>query len=456
MFSHTPSIDNPNRVHKMRTLSLRFTAVLFGLQLNVGTASEIETTLHKAAVQTFYTNVMSAEPAMPADLNDPYISCALGKGMSGAEYKTAQQVDYNRNHWQQRVASDWQYFEAPKSLGRVLAIDFAKKQNADLGFRYLANADSYDELYEPWSSSKIQAFTAAISKMRTLGVGANSLAGDVHLADLITSIHSYESFGKADGDSNAIATYFLNVIGRDEATALFHEKWLKLNNNDIRFRGAYGTKAFSPSEPFWRDLDANKKIQVPAIPKSTDDSGYQSYRCASCGLTGNKPMTTLSQAEWLKRLASHERVAQTRMPNLTAKDVEVLFYGSGHSDNRYQVGGMLQGISRMLLDAVAKNITHEAVHNSKLVLDEATNERWRIWQKIGWGPSETRGTGENVVLAHVCLPDYQGGREFTISAQTSYPGNTEKSVHYAGLKMQLLLDQALAQLLNSKPHQNDI
>jgi hypothetical protein len=48
--------------------------------------------------------------------------------------------------------------------------------------------------------------------------------------------------------------------------------------------------------------------------------------------------------------------------------------------------------------------------------------------------------GENVVLAHVCLPEYQGGREFTISAQTAYPGDEELSVHYAGLKTQLLLD----------------
>lgn len=437
-------------------LSLRLTALLFGLQLNVSAASEIETTLHNVAVQSFYTNVMSAEPAMPADLNDPYISCAVGKGIHGAEYKTAQQVNYNSDHWQQRIAADWQYFKAPKSFGRVLAIDFAKKQNTALGFRYLANANTYDELYEPWSSSKIQAFTAAISKMRTLGIGANSYAGDVHLADLITSINSYESFGKADGDSNAIATYFLNVIGRDEATALFHDKWLKLNNKNIRFRGAYGTKAFSPSKPFWRDLDVNKKMEVSAFATSSDDPGYQSYRCDSCGLTGNKPMTTLSQAEWLKRLASHERVAQTRLPNLIAKDVEVLFYGSGHSDNRHQVGGMLQGISRMLLNAIAKTIANENanenVHNSKLVLDEATNGQWRIWQKIGWGPSETRGTGENVVLAHVCLPGYQGGREFTISAQTSYPGNTQKSVFYAGLKMQLLLDESVAQLLNPQPH----
>jgi hypothetical protein len=421
--------------------------MLLGGQLHTSVASEIDSELNDIAIHTFYTNVMTAEPAMPADLSQSYISCAVGQSKLKGHYNTAKQVDYSTNNWQQRVSSNWNYFTAPKSLGRVLAIDFANTSNG-LGFRYLANDNTYDELYEPWSSSKIQAFSAAVAKMRERGVGANSHAGDVHLADLITSIHSYEPFGKADGDSNAIATYFLNAIGRDEATALFHDKWLKLNNKDIRFRGAYASKVFSPSEPYWSDKESKKKIKVPELAQSSDDPGYQSYRCESCGLTGNKPMTTLSQAEWLKRLASHDRVAQTRLPYLTSKDVEVLFYGTGHSDLRYQAGGMLQGVSRMLLDAIAKNITNKRVSNSKLVLDEATNGQWRIWQKIGWGPSETRGSGENVVLAHVCLPEYQGGREFTISAQTAYPGEGELSVHYSGLKMQLLLDNAVKQLLN--------
>ncbi|WP_339726188.1 hypothetical protein [uncultured Paraglaciecola sp.] len=435
----------------MKHLGCKWAVILFAIQLKASVATEIDTVLNDIAVQTFYTNVMTAEPAMPADLTHSYISCPVGENRLKGDYKTAQQVDYHGNHWQRNIASDWHYFTAPKSLGRVLAIDFAKTSTG-LGFRYLANQGTYDELYEPWSSSKIQAFSAAVSTMREFGVGANSRAGEVHLADLITSVHSYEPFGKANGDSNAIATYFLNLVGRDNMTALFHDKWLKLNNQSIRFRGAYGAKIYSPSDSIWFDLDSHKKSKAPELTQSSDDPGYQSYRCKDCGLTGNKPMTTLSQAEWLKRLASHERVVQTRMPNLTSKDVEVLFYGTGHSDPRYQVGGMLQGISRMLLDAVAKNITDAPVSNSKIILDKATKGQWRIWQKIGWGPSETRGTGENVVLAHVCLPEYQGGREFTISAQTSYPGNEELSVHYAGLKMQVLLDQAVKQLLNPSLH----
>ncbi|MCF2946796.1 hypothetical protein L0668_01655 [Paraglaciecola aquimarina] len=417
--------------------------------INNSDKSSMDVDYQGIALESFYKNVMTAEPVLPADLSDNFVSCPVGQGVQNAQFKTSKQVDYQKQNWEQRIASDWDYFTAPKSTGRVLAIDFAQKKQG-LGYRYLANEHSYDELYEPWSSSKIMAFTAAVAKARTQGIGALSLAGDIPLADLITSINSYEAFGKADGNSNAIATYFLNMVGRDEASALFHDKWLKLANADVRFRGAYALKVFSPSSPYWFDMNSAQKIAVAELAKGSDDKGYQAYRCDSCGLTGNKPMTTLAQAEWLKRLASHERVASTRQPNLTSQDVEVLFYGTGHSDLQHKVGGMTQGISRMLIDAIAKALSNQDVTNSKKVLDDATDGKWRIWQKIGWGPSETRGAGENVVLAHVCLPTYQGGREFTIAAQTAYPGEGEMTVRYAGLKMQSLLDSSMQQLLTAK------
>ncbi|MBC3765645.1 hypothetical protein H8B19_07135 [Neptunicella marina] len=68
---------------------------------------------------------------------------------------------------------------------------------------------------------------------------------------------------------------------------------------------------------------------------------------------------------------------------------------------------------------------------------------------MGWGPSETRGTGELVVLSQVCLPHYQGGRSFTLAAQTSAPEPEEASVARAGLKMQTLLNGAMQQLLKN-------
>jgi hypothetical protein len=413
------------------------------------------------SVIDFYAQVMNAPAIMPADLQQHLIGTEVptyDKVLN--QYSTAEDVEYFKPDWEDRIAHDWQFFTSPAALGRVLVIDFKTAQTKDktptLAYRYLANQNSQDELYEPWSSSKIFAFMGAVAKARQeYQIGAESKAGDAPLADLITSINSYEPFGRGDGDSNAIATYLANVSGRDRLTALFHDQWLMLRNPSIRFRGAYATDAFRPSDAYWYSTE--QTVNMSAYAKSTDDLGFQAYRCDHCGLTGNKPMTTLAQAEWLKRLAAHQRDPLTQQPYVTDSDVQVLFYGQGHSDQNHQVGGMMQGISLMLHHALATAISGQKVDDPKTVLDAATAGKWRIFQKIGWGDSETRGTGENVVLAHVVLPGFQGGKEFTIAAQTSVPGSEEIYVNYAGINMQALLTETMQKLLlqASKTRQGD-
>ena len=81
-------------------------------------------------------------------------------------------------------------------------------------------------------------------------------------------------------------------------------------------------------------ITLNKEFdaKIDRYKASSDDPGYLSYRCDSCGLTGNKAMTTLAQAEWLKRLVSHQREPITQMPYLQSSDVDVLLNGTGHTD----------------------------------------------------------------------------------------------------------------------------
>lgn len=399
----------------------------------------------------FYSNVMLAEPFQPADTNSEIISTELPqRDNTNNYYTTSEMVDYFSPNWEQRISKDWQFFSAPKALGRILVINFSatsENNSSSLSYRYLANQNSQNELYEPWSSSKVLAYTAAVAKVRQMSdgkIGGQSKAGDTPIADLITSIHSYEPFGSANGDSNAIASYFVNVAGRDRITALFHDQWLMLANPAIRLRGAYDNKVFEPNDQNWQIK--GQKIPVEYPTNNVAQLDYQSYRCEHCGLTGNKPMTTLAQAEWLKRLAVHDRDPLTRQPHLTAEDVQVLFFGTGHSDQNYRHGGMMQGISVMLHNALATAIAGTLPADPKKVLDDATQGQWRVWQKIGWGPSETRGAGENVLLAHISLPFYQGGMEFTVAAQTAEPGDGEIYVNYAGIKMQALLTQSLTEL----------
>lgn len=404
-----------------------------------------DSTNQQQNLEAFYQQVMLAPALLPADMRHHEIGLSSSTANNGQQYKSALESDYFKPDWEQRIAHNWHYFSAPSDLGRIVLIDFKSNQHQQLSYRYLANQGSQHQLYEPWSSSKIMAFSAAMAKVRQQhAIGAGAIAGDVSLADLITSIHSYAPFGAANGDSNAIATYFTNVSGRDRLTALFHDQWLMLSNPAIRFRGAYDNQQFEPANGLWHQQGTS--VEVGYFKSNQDDPGYQHYRCEHCGLTGNKPMSTLAQAEWLKRLASHEREPLTRMPYLQNEDIDVLFFGSGHSDKQRAVGGMLQGISLMLTHALAKAISAELSDNPKGILDKASHGEWRIWQKIGWGPSETRGSGEVVVLAHVVLPYYQGGKEFTIAAQAAAKGQGEIYVKYAGQKMQSLLSQSLTEL----------
>lgn len=405
----------------------------------------------------FYHNVFSAPPLLPQsfepDCVKPDCSAKLmpGRSMTRAEpnpaYFTVAQSGTAAG-WEERVASDWHYFTIPASLGKITLIDFGATPDGT-GYRYLANANTQNILYEPWSSSKIMAFAGALA---TIGreVSASTLVGDVKLGDLITSINSYAPSGKADGNSNAIATYFANIAGREFLTGLFHDKWLKMNNPAIRFRGAYGPTAFAPSSAAWR-FDLREKLTVEPFEEASDDPFYQSYRCDECGLTGNKPMTTLAQAEFLKRMVTHNSEPQTRLPGFMSSHLEMLLYGNGHSNSVVDAGGMQAGIGVLLARAIAYALAPGSDASAKEVLDEQTGGRWRIFQKIGAGPSETRNQSETVLLAHVILQlNGKLMREFTLAVQTEVPGASEAGVGRAGKKMQQLLNIAMAQLLGEK------
>jgi len=394
----------------------------------------------------FSNEVMNVAPFLPPNQVKRHEQCNVKTADKG--FKTSHEVNYTKYRWEKRIAHQTEFFDIPQQEGRILIIDFAKAEDA-LAYRYLSNDNSHNTLYEPWSSSKIFAFTGAIAKLRDQGFGARTQIGSTYVADMITSINTYEAFGTSIDNSNALATLFANIAGRDNLSALFYDDWLKLSTPNIYFRGAYGPSAYKPNSYEAQMLDGTSSIRLQPYLNAADDPGYLNYRCESCGLTGNKPMTTLAQAEFLKRLASHTRDPLTQHPALEAVDVITLFYGDGNSLGNERFAGMSAGISVMLQHAIANSIQTETSTNksAKLILDEASQGKWRVFQKIGWGPSDTRGTTEVVVLAHVCLPYYLGGREFTVSAQVSVPDADESLLPAAGKKMQRLLEISMNKLL---------
>jgi len=429
---------------------------IFTLLINQVSANDKGETAE--TTKQFKTLVMESAPYLPKSLDEQFISCPINttKGNIKPNYRSATDVNYQQAGWEKRITADWNFFQIPAEQGRVLAIDFSQQTRNNqptLAFKYLANNQTQHQLYEPWSSSKVMAITATMSQLNKKGISATSRIGETPLADLTTSIHSYLPFGKTAAESNDIATFMVNTVGRTYVTSLFHENWLNLANPSVRLQGAYGITPFKPTSLVWSEIGSKKSTILPLYQNSADDPAYQGYRCDTCGLTGNKPMTTLAEAEWLKRLASHEREPLTQHPYLTDNSIKELFYATSHTDTQHKVGGMIQGISKMLTHAIAKSLSSNqdlqliGTEMGKNILDEATSGKWRIFQKIGWGYSETRSAGETVVLAHVCLPHFQGGREFTIAAQVSVPGDKESLVNDAGVKMQKLLDKAVAGVL---------
>jgi hypothetical protein len=424
----------------------------------IACSEQVDNTLQSKPSEQFFELTMNSAPFLPLDQSSTSISCSVA-AQSGDTHTTSMQANYTQYDWESRVAHDWSFFQSTAQQGRILLIDI-KQQDGQAAYRYLANNETHEQVYEPWSSSKIFAFTGAIAQLRyqyrdTMGTQSNlaqGIIGEHHIADMITSINSYDPFSKADGNSNALATFFANLATRDYLSDLFYDQWLKLSAPNIYFRGAYGPTAFEPLSYTWNSPDLGISIPFEMNNIASDDTGYLPYRCENCGLTGNKPMTTLAQAEWLKRLAMHNEDPDTAHPYLKFADIETLFYGIGHSQQPEKFAGMTLGISTMLQQAIAKHLSNNnqtmTPQIAKTTLDKATKGQWRVFQKIGWGPSETRSTAENVVLAYVCLPHYQGGKSFVVAAQVAVPEAKDENVALAGEKMQALLDNSIAQYLS--------
>lgn len=396
--------------------------------------------------ENFRQMIMNAPPYFPANTRAIWPDCAPTVPSSNTAYSTIQESGLESG-WESKVSANWTFFTIPADEGFVTVIDYALKDN-QLAYRYFANSATQNTLYEPWSSSKIMAYAGAMATLNLPNIPEDLMAGDARVADLITSINSYGISGKADGNSNAIATFFANIAGREFLTDLFHDNWLKLSNPDIRFRGAYGAEVFSPNPAMFSSEQTAVHQEIGYYKAATDDPYYQPYLCNNCNKNGNKPMTTLAEAEFLKRMVSQKRVPEAAMPGLSDDAVISLLYAPGHDTNANPSGGMMAGISRMLHTALANAIAPGDNRSPKTILDEYTHGQWRVFQKIGWGPSETRGQGETVVLAHVCLPAENSKREFTLAARTVAPSPTDAAVDSAAYKMQILLNRSIHQLLS--------
>src|SRR5262249_3401263 len=153
----------------------------------------------------------------------------------------------------------------------------------------------------------------------------------------------------------------------------------------------FGEAAYAPKANEWKQ--GTETAAAPTDGTHTDED--------------NKMMTPLAQAEWLKRLAMHEKDKNTAMPNLLNEDIETLFYGtetvSTTNKARLPQSGMGAGISRYVVQGLVNN--HDAaLADLQKMMNDLGGENWRVFQKLGSGYSTKRSREEILVLSNVCLP----------------------------------------------------
>lgn len=415
-----------------RVLGLRTGFILTALLAGCGTPeAEVRSSTEFHGLDAF--------GPVPANLSDRFITCPVADSApegtfngKSYRYRTSDEIDFGRPGWETRAAADWHALDgllgdisAPGNGTPVntdngvsaLVIDM-KRVNGRPAYLYLANNGRQNAPYEPWSASKFMAASAAMARMRTLSgftTGGDAKAGAYAVGDMITAIHTYNPIGNVPGASNEIATYFLDLAGRKFTSDLMHDRWLRMSDAS-QFCGGFGTARWDRPGTTWSGAGGAVSGSF-----STACNGYN-------GSTG-KYMSLLTMGEWLKRTVHHELVAE-RLPGLQAADVRTLLYGN--LERNGVVGGMLAGESVYMAQAlmggtrVGRFGSHGGPENeaAQKHFNARTGGKWRIFHKLGAGPSSrSGGRAEIVMAAYACLPEFEGGREFVVVTRASTPGS---------------------------------
>ena len=143
-------------------------------------------------------------------------------------------------------------------------------------------------------------------------------------------------------------------------------------------------------------------------------------------------LSTLASAEMYRRLVLHDIVEedvslpvtclsnfnhisyhfQFQFPDITIEDHLEILYGSEETIfNGQKWGGMTSD----------PGIYLQAALEDEIVDDWSWSSNWRIFSKLGAGYSSLRYRGEILTNSYGCLPDVDGGLEFTLAIRTSVP-----------------------------------
>lgn len=260
--------------------------------------------------------------------------------------------------------------------------------------RYLSNGTA-ETAYQPWSTTKVFAAANAASRMRIASdyeVGLTASVSGHALGDLVTSVcnYDYDPFS-----SNSLGRYFHDVGGRTRANDLIHGLWLNRPGSET-FGGNYGEAA-------------------PAIGYSFTEPSGQTLSITPDGTSGPaNHLSSLTAAEFLKRLVLHREVESQRLPGIQWADIETILYGARDSAKYGFWGGMSRDT------AIYLQTGHDPAY-----LDARSKGQYRMFSKLGLGSS-----GQFLDVGYACLPVLDDaeqavpgwGREFVIAAHLPTTG----------------------------------
>lgn len=225
-----------------------------------------------------------ARTIAPSDLGKRFVTCPVTNTQEAASatfrgkryaYRSDAEMDPTSPGWEARATFDDHALDGlvPADASAML-IDI-RRVNGKPAYAYYGANGNRHTTYEPWSSAKFMAASAAMSRVRSsssLGVGARSTVGDSAVGDLVTAMEAYRSSGNVSASSNALAGYFLTVAGAAYTNGLLHGSWLNLagdgsqfhvSTNPERTRSAWGEDPFSPGERVWRDASGKTLTTSP-------------------------------------------------------------------------------------------------------------------------------------------------------------------------------------------------
>lgn len=323
------------------------------------------------------------------------------------KYASSTEIDYFKPGWIDRIPKTVDVFDF-KNLERYISyvvID-VRNVNNEPRYHYFTNGRSL-KLLENWSTTKTLAVVSAIQRIRlrtNLAVGANSIVNGSNGRK--STFSAINNLIHLHSDNAAAVT--MKQIAHPNNAENFANNWILPPVRET-FSSGYGATASIPAPYRINDLE-NPSDSVVLDSMATHNSNSLSPMLLAesmkrIGVNRRDEILMPRFFNYSTGTITSQEQASKLAPAIKDEDLEILFYGSKNSDAEWT--GMTNegfGLSGYLLPALG----------GKENADAKTSGRWRVFSKTGTGTSATRGVTEGSYLAHVCLPEFDGGREFTM------------------------------------------